>query len=528
MSNRKLIEASTLTADQNLTTDVVIIGTGAGGGYSAEVLTKAGFKVIMVEEGAYHTAKTFSQNEAEATAMLYQQDGAQKTKDKAIVVLQGRNVGGGTTVNWTTSIRTPSNTLKHWRNRHGLTTLSDKELAPYFVEVEQRLNMNRFEEFEPNENNTMLAKGCQALGYEWHRVNRNVKDCVNSGLCGLGCPINAKQSQMVTTIPWALDHGATLISKARADRLIHDGNKISAVEITALDRHAVNDTNRKITITAKHFIISAGAIRSPALLMKSNIPDPSSLLGKRTFLHPVVASAAEFEQSIKGFYGAPQTVNSHQFLWPQNQTDNKAHDKKMGFKLETIPVTALLSSTFFDKSIGKTHAARMKSLPHLAVIDALCRDGFNDDEACGTVEIDGDGNPILDYPVTDYLINTARTVYEKVFEIQFAAGAKTVSPWHIDNQIFSNLQEAKSWLKTADLGPLKGLYGSAHVMGGCQMGKDEKSGVVDSNGRHFVMQNLSIHDASIFPTSTGVNPQLSIYATTLRNSKTLVKSLAKP
>ncbi len=524
MSKRNLLDASTLTADRTYTTDVVIIGTGAGGGYTAEVLTKAGLKVIMVEEGAYHTAKTFSQNEAEATAMLYQQGGAQKTKDKGIVVLQGRCVGGGTTVNWTSSIRTPANTLKHWREHHGLKVFSDDELAPYFTEVEKRLNMNPFEEFEPNANNSILAKGCAALGYEWHRINRNVNGCANSGLCGLGCPINAKQSQMVTTIPWALDNGAMLISKARADRLIHDGQKISTVEITALDTSAVNDTNHKITITAKHFVIAAGAMRSPALLMKSQIPDPSSMLGKRTFLHPVIAVAAEFEHKIDGFYGAPQTVNSHEFLWPK-QTSKNPNDNKMGFKLETIPVTPMLASAFFDKGIGKSHASRMKSLPHLNVIDALCRDGFNDTEACGTVEIDSNGNPTLDYPITQTLIETARNVIDKVFEIQFAAGAKTVSAWHIGNPKFTTLKAAKSWLKTADLGLLKGMYGSAHVMGGCQMGKDEKSGVVDTNGRHFTIKNLSIHDASIFPSSTGVNPQLSIYATTLRNTKNLTKHL---
>lgn len=521
MSNRDLLDASTLTEDLSLEADVVIVGTGAGGGYTAEVLTNAGLKVIMIEEGAYHTAATFSQNEAVATAMLYQQGGAQRTKDKGILVLQGRSVGGGTTVNWTTSIRTPSETLARWRDRYELEMFTDEELAPYFEEVEERLSMHRWEEFEPNENNSILSRACEAKGYEWHVIRRNVNGCANSGLCGLGCPINAKQSQMVTTIPSALDKGAKLISKARADKLIHDGKRVSAIEITPLDAATVHDMPHKITIKARHFVISAGAIRSPALLMKSEVPDPSGMLGKRTFLHPVVAVAAEYEQVVEGFYGAPQSINSHEFMWPDGESSNG----KLGFKLETIPATPILVSSFLDKSIGEKHASRMKNLPHVAVLNALCRDGFNDFEACGTVEVDSDGNPTVDYPITEFLQEGIRNALGHLFDLQFTAGALKASAWHVDDPEFTSLKDAQEWLKDADLGLLKAGYGSAHTMGGCQMGKDETAGVVDTDGRHFVIENLLVHDASIFPTSIGINPQLTIYGTTLRNAKTLAATL---
>jgi choline dehydrogenase-like flavoprotein len=69
---------------------------------------------------------------------------------------------------------------------------------------------------------------------------------------------------------------------------------------------------------------------------------------------------------------------------------------------------------------------------------------------------------------------------------------------------------------------------SAHVMGGCAMGPDARSAVVDESGRHHQLANLSVHDGSIFPTSIGANPQLSIYAFAARSATNLASTLGKP
>lgn len=517
MDTRDIIDASTLTGDKTIDADVVIVGTGAGGGFTAETLTRAGLKVVMVEEGAYHTAKTFSQNEAIATAMLYQQGGAQKTKDGGILVLQGRCVGGGTTVNWTTSLNTPGFTLDTWAGDYGLGDMARDNLAPYFAEAGERLGIAPWVEVEPNKNNGKLAEGCAARGIEWSRVPRNVRHCANTGLCGLGCPVNAKQSQMVTTVPWSLDNGASIVVKARAKKLIHDGKRISALEVAALDGATVQETGRKITIRARHFVLSAGAIRTPGLMMASELPDPSGKVGKRTFLHPVVPVVGVYKEAIDGFHGAPQTVYSDHYITPKSD--------RMGFKLETIPTTSMILSSFLDKRIGKDHAERMKQLPHYACFNALHGDGHHAGEACGTVEMTDNG-PVVDYPITDLLKRSARYAIEELAELQFAAGAEKVSCWHVDAPDFTSMSAVKSWVADADMGLLKQLYGSAHVMGGAPMGVDEKSGVVDVDGRHFAIENLSVHDASIFPTSVGLNPQYTIYATALRNSKTLAAALS--
>lgn len=522
MNKRTTYNGSSLTQDLTLDADVVIVGTGAGGGMTAEILTQAGLKVVILEKGGYHTAKNFSQNEAEAFPMLYMDAGAQRTKDKGMVVLQGRSVGGGTTVNWTTSFRTPDFTLKFWEDQYGLKGFSSAAMAPHFAAVEQRLNMHTWSDAPPNENNALLARGCEKLGFKSAIIKRNVKACANSGLCGVGCPINAKQGMLVTTIPSALDQGATLVYCAEAVTIQHDGKRTTGVEALAMDALGQTPTGRKIRVNAKHVVLAAGAIRSPALLMRSKVPDPSGKLGKRTFLHPVAVTLGRMAESVNAFHGAPHSVYSEHYMLHEGKVNGTA---RMGYKLEALPVTPLLMASLVDKSFGPASAELMKALPHWHGIDALHRDGFNDHEACGTVELSGDTGVVLDYPITDFVKKSLVSATIELAEIQFAAGAQQVMPMHMEATPLKNLNEVRQWTQTASMDPLRLLSGSAHVMGGCQMGTSTSNSVVNEWGRHHTIENLSVIDGSVFPTSIGLNPQLSIYATAHKNAHALAKAL---
>jgi choline dehydrogenase-like flavoprotein len=201
----------------SITCDVAIIGSGAGAGITAELLTKAGLKVVIIEEGPLKSSTDFKQREPEAYAALYQEAAGRQTKDKGITILQGRSVGGTTTVNWTSSFRTPPTTLTYWQDQFGLADYSPEALAPYFKQAEERLNINPWQT-APNENNELLRRGAAKLGIKAEVIPRNVKGCYNLGSCGMGCPTNAKQSMLVTTIPFALDAGATLLVETRAEK----------------------------------------------------------------------------------------------------------------------------------------------------------------------------------------------------------------------------------------------------------------------------------------------------------------------
>ena len=515
----QVVDGSTLAADRAFAADVVIIGSGAGGGVSAEILTRAGLRVLIVEEGALKSSKDFKMREADAYPQLYQESAARKTRDKAINILQGRTVGGSTTVNWTSSFRTPASTLAVWRTKFGLADYSPEQLAPWFESMEARLGIGPWQA-PPNENNAILARGARQLGIATAAIQRNVRGCWNLGYCGMGCPTNAKQSMLVTTIPAALDGGAVLLTRVRAERLVFKAGRVEHVQCSALRGDGLAPAGAVVTIRARHVIVAGGAINSPALLLRSGAPDPHGLLGRRTFLHPTVISAALFAQRVDAHAGAPQTIYSDHFL------QQGPIDGALGYKLEAPPLHPVLMATTFA-GFGADHAAASRQFVHQHALLALLRDGFNDDAPGGVVRLQKDGAPLLDYPLTGAIWDGVRRAYLSMAEIQFAAGARQVKPIHEQAALYTSWAQARQAIGTLDYQPHLARVVSAHVMGGCTMAGDAARGVVAPDGRYRGVANLSVHDGSLFPTSVGANPQLSIYGVTARLASGLASDLAR-
>ena len=508
----------------NITCDVAIIGSGAGAGITAELLAKAGLAVIIIEEGPLKSSRDFNQKESEAYPSLYQESAARKTEDKAINILQGRCVGGSTTVNWTSSFRTPQATLQFWQDRFELKDYSVPALAPFFEQAERRLNILPWL-VAPNENNDLLRRGAAKLGIAASAISRNVKGCWNLGSCGLGCPTNAKQSMLVTTIPAALDMGAQLLTETRADKFELEGGrngKIKALFCSfSLPNSAVDQSIRTrpaIKIIAKHYVLAGGAINSPAVLLRSGAPDPHGVLGKRTFLHPVVMSSSVFEQKVEAWAGAPQSIYSDHFM------DTQAIDGPIGYKLEAPPLHPIIFASTVP-GMGQDQHDFLKTFPHNHTLLALLRDGFHDDSPGGKVKLRSDDSAVLDYPLTDYVMDGGRRALLSMMEIQFAAGAKQVFPLHEMAKPYTSWSEARDAVNKLPMKPLLTKIVSAHVMGGCALAGSERLGVTRPDGVHWQLENLSIHDGSLFPTSIGANPQLSVYGTVNRLAQGLAKRL---
>jgi choline dehydrogenase-like flavoprotein len=513
----KAIDAAAIEGDLRLEADVVIVGSGAGGGVTAEILALAGLAVVIVEEGPLKSSSDFRMLEREAYPQLYQESAGRQTKDKAITILQGRCVGGSTTVNWTSSFRTPPTTLAHWRRAHGLAGLDEAALAPWFARMEERLAIAPWP-VPPNENNDILRRGCERLGIPTAAIRRNVRGCWNIGYCGMGCPTNAKQSMLVTTIPGALANGATLVHRARLERLVASGDRIIEAEARGVAGSGAMPGPHRIRLAARHFVLAAGAIGSPAVLLRSALPDPHGLVGRRTFLHPTVVSAALMSAPVRGFEGAPQTVYSDHFL------DTLPVEGPIGYKLEAPPLHPILAGITLPGH-GASHARWMREFANLQVVIALLRDGFHPDSPGGVVRLRDDGSPVLDYPIGEFLQEGMRRAYLTMAEIQFAAGAATVMPLHEDARPARSWMEAKSAIAGLSMAALHARVVSAHVMGGCPMGPDAARGVVDPRGRHHHVANVSVHDGSLFPTSIGANPQLSIYAIAAKLATALAADL---
>lgn len=513
----KIVDASTLAADQTVTADVVIIGTGAGGGVTAEMLAASGLKVVLVEEGPLKSSSDFNMKESEAYPALYQENLARRTLDGGVGILQGRNVGGGTTVNWATSFRTPAQVLEYWQRVYGLTDYTQARMAPWFDAVERRLSIKPWTG-PINANNGVLSSGLSRLGMSWGIISPNVKGCANLGYCGLGCPINAKQSMLVTTLPTALALGARLYTRLRAQNFTFNSAKTAVTSLVcdALDPSGLRPSGRKVTLKARHYVLAGSAINGPSLLIRSGAPDPYATLGKRTFLHPSASVGGLFDREIKPWDGLPQSVYSDHYL------DNTPLTGAPGWKLEVAPLNPVLvavSPTYF----GESHANLMRNYHKYGVVISFVRDGFNADSTGGTVRLRADGSPGLDYPLSTTILETIRKAIKAKGEIQFAAGATRAYIGHVDADPAGYATNA-AFQAAADALPMvtgRVRLNSAHQMGGCGMSADASKGVVNPNGRHHQLTNLSVHDASVFPTSLGLNPQETIFAMAARNTARL-------
>ena len=470
--------------------DVIIVGSGAGGGVSAEALCAAGLKVLMIEMGPLKSSRDFRMNEAQAYRDLYQDNALRQTKDGAISILQGRAVGGSTLVNWTSSFRTPAPTLARWQQMG--VELGD--MSPWFAAMEKRLAIHPWP-LPPNQNNAVLARGCEKLGRSHGVIARNVKGCWNLGYCGMGCPTNAKQSMLLTTIASGLEQGLTLLHSAPVERLLVEAKKVQGVKL-----------RNGQELTAKHVFLCAGAIGNPAILLRSGLEDDAGRTGARTFLHPVVMSFAQFDDEISPYYGAPQSVFSDHHQWLQAD---------QGFKLEAIPLHPMVTSALLRRR-GQALATELNRLPHTQGLIALIRDGFSPALAGGRVSLDDYGQPQLDYPLTESLFHLFKSALKEMLLIQQAAGARQLLPLHLDAKPLP-AAEALAALDELPMQAQRLAISSAHVMGGCAMAASPAQGVCDSQGRHFGVAGLWVNDGSLFPTSIGANPQLSIYGLAKRN-----------
>ena len=513
----KTVHAGELRRDEILECDVVIVGTGAGGGTAAEILTQAGLDVVLIEEGPLRTTRDFRLDERSAYRDLYQEGAARTTKDGSMIILQGRNVGGSTTVNWPSSFRTPEQTLLHWESVHGIKGMQKEQMAPWFDRMEKRLNIGQWT-MPANPNNDVIRRGCEQLGWSWESIPRNVNGCWNLGYCGLGCPTNAKQSMLVTTIPEALKRGARLYHRARAEKIIHDGKRATGVLCLGMRQDGVTPTGVTVTVRARHVLLAGGGINNPGLLLRSEVPDPYRTIGKRTMLHPVNAVFAHFDEKIEPWNGAPQSLYSDHFQWKDGPTGS------MGFKIEAVPLQPGLASSLLGGH-GEELVSQVQALANTNGLLALCRDGFTEDSPGGTVSLRSDGTATVDYPMTDTLRDGLRRGFLAMAELQFAAGAKEVRPHQLGQPWFTRWDAYKQAIQAMPIEKFQTRLGSAHVMGGCAMGSDPANAVADNNGRYMNLDRLSIMDGSLFPTSIGANPQLSIYGMVARLAAMLAAEL---
>ncbi|MCA9491446.1 MAG: GMC family oxidoreductase, partial [Myxococcales bacterium] len=491
-------EGQTLTGHHELSADVCIIGSGAGGAVTAALMAQAGLQVLVVEEGGYFTQQRFRMREEDCYPHLYQESGQRTSKDLSVAIYQGRAVGGTTVVNWTTCFRTPERILEHWRQHHE-STWTAEDLRPHFEAVEQRLGIARWDAVPQNANNDALARGAAALGWTWERTRRNVRACANSGYCGFGCPFDAKQGMLLTTLADAVAGGAELYADTRAERIVVEGDRVVRVEARVLERERTRPTGVSVVVRPRVVALCGGAVNSPALLLRSGIT--AGPVGRRTMLHPVVGMSGRYDEPVQGWSGAPQSVTVHDFV-------DRGPDR-VGFFLEAAPVHPMLAGVSLPV-VGAAQTEAMGQLAYSSSLIAICVDGLVPGDEGGVVTVKSDGRPSVAYPFRPELGEAFASAHEVLAAAHFAAGAREVVSLHpVPVRMTSEADIPR--LREAAYGRLAHGVFSAHQMGGCAFGPDPATSVVDLGLRHHRVPNLFVVDGSVLPTGLGVNPSETIY-----------------
>ncbi|MFI5420019.1 MAG: GMC family oxidoreductase N-terminal domain-containing protein [Nitrososphaerales archaeon] len=505
MQGKDLTHAITESAD------VCVIGSGAGGAILSWEMAELGHTVVLLEKGGYHPREDFDQKEDNMIPMLYKNSGLQFTIPSGIAVAQGSCVGGSTVVNDAVCFRTPDPVLGWWTDRFKIENISPESMKKYFDKVEKRISVSEVQPYELNKNNLILKKGAERLGWAAGVNSRNCKNCKQCGNCQIGCYYGTKQSMLETYIPDIQTvHGnlVKIYSDTNADTLTKSGSKVSGVKatVTGKDGRTFN-----LSVKARLVIVSAGTIASSQLLLQSNL-NVNGHVGEGVAIHPSPAMIGDFEEEINGNQGIPMAYHCHEFS--VLNTGNR------GYMLESIFLPPYQFSLPLP-GIEYEHKELMSRYPHYALVGSLLQD-----ESVGEVNLGGPMGAILTYELTNGDAKMMIAGMKSAAKALFAAGATRVITSHRRRTILYS-DDDLHLIDERGVSPDAISIGSGHPQGGNRMGGVVQNSVVDSYSKVYGFDNLFVCDASIFPTSIGVNPQLTVMALATRAAENIGENWSK-
>ena len=480
----------------SLDVDAVVVGTGAGGSVALRELARAGLDAVAFEEGAHLTWRDFDQREDHMLGQLYQDAGARATEDMAIRVLQGRGVGGSTVHNTNLCKRPADAILELWAREYGVEGAGPGALRPSFEAIERDLSVSEIDPSMRTANNDLLRAGCDALGWRGGPLKHNRVGCAESGFCELGCSYDAKQNALKVVLPQAVEAGARVYADVQVVSIVHDGHRAGGIRGVILGEDGAPRGN--VEVRARVVVLAASAVGSAALARRSGLPDPHSRLGRGLRMHPGAIVAARFEREIAGWRGIPQSYECTEFLSHEEGSDRRVWI--VTAFAHPVGAAAVLPG------FGAAHMAAMRGYPRLAVLTAMVHD-----ETSGEVDVDANGNPILRYTMSEGDRRQLAQGLVACARILLAAGATEVTiPAIPPIRVRSAAQLDR--VDPSAIRPHSVPLTAVHPMGTMRMGNDPKTSVVGSTGEHHQLKGLFVADGSLFPTSIGVPPQISIYS----------------
>ena len=497
-----IYEPTKITEDKVLNADICIIGSGAGGAIAASKLAN-NHSIIMLEKGPFVTRESFTQDESPSLKKLYQVQGALTTNDASVRILQGRCLGGSTTINWMSSFRTPEPVLNQWVEEFGLEEFQAKSMDSHFSAVEKRLNVHKTLPKEQNPQNSIILDGCKKLGIHADFIPNNSKDCIGCGHCGVGCYYDAKQDMRLTYLKDALaTNNLTIYTGTEAEKIQYNSkNEQITTGITLGKEYGI--PSKIVKIKSKRLIVSGSAIWTPVVFQKSKLTK-NKTLGKYLSIHPVTMAFGTFDRLIDGAYGIPQSAYSHEYI---NMNGNG-----YGFWLEVPPVQPMLAGVNYP-GFGKKRYELMKNLRNSGVLLILVRDGANH-KSNGEVKW-GRGRLNIKYRLCKEDKYHLLKGLDNALEVLFAAGAKETFTMHSETITLESPQDIPKLQKLKN-GPNHLSLFSAHPLGTARMGTDPKKSVVGPTMEMHDYPGIYIADGSTIPTALGVNPMVTILSSVSR------------
>jgi long-chain-alcohol oxidase len=498
------------TTDLDLSGDVCVIGSGAGGATAAAVLAEAGHDVIVLEAGGYFDDADFDGDALHGFERLYAEAGNAATWDQSVHLIAGECLGGGTVVNFCTSFRTPDDVRAEWAST-GVPWFASEEYTRSLDAVCARLSVN-LEHNRVSAREQILQRGLQSLGWHCAAMPRNVIGCEQGkicGYCGFGCSIGAKQSAVKTWLADAQEAGARLFIETRAQRVRIEAG--SAVGVEARARRG-----QRVSVRCKTVVIACGAIHTPALLLRSGLRNEH--IGRHLHLHPVSNVSGMFQEEIRPWEGTMQAVYSDQFRFLSGN---------YGVKYETTALQPTIQASVLPWRDPQHYRLLLSKLPQTVGIGTLLRDRDG-----GRVTADRDGNPVSHYALSGFDRKNLRHGFIGAARILEAAGAELIFSPHAkwcayepgrrgSLGSFVQAMDSAGW----DAGQLA-LF-SFHIMGSARMGGSPKTSITNPEGQTWEVRNLYVMDGSAFPSASGVNPLISIEAIAHHNASILVARLPR-